>query len=464
MIRTLMRPRPLVTIGMLAVGAVAALGVVALSGTKTGLALALAAVLGPIGLYFAICEPLVFPFALYVLLVPFDNLLSIPAFGTLTRALAILSGGAIALWLLRTRRAISPGRPLVFWGFFVVWAATTLCWAIDPQVGYAHAFTLAQLLALYAIVSFVPVDRRTLGILLFAVVFSGVLAAGYGAYIFHNGAGHIVSGRLLLSNNNDVIDPNQFAASLILPIAVALVAALRSRAATVRIGALLALAIMGGGLAIAGSRGGLVAVAIAVMYIVWRTRTAVLAAGFAFAALCSALALDSTVLARFATAASSGGAGRVDIWEVGLHAFRSFMWFGAGLGNFPVAFDRSFLAVHQNYYNPWNSAPHDILLSAGVELGFFGLALLLGAWWFQFRELRSVEPHDELFGFAAAVESAVLGLFVAALFLDIMEMKYTWLAFMVAMLVRNACAARGKVKICGEATSPTAARNFRTTS
>ncbi len=50
------------------------------------------AVLFPYLLYVAFTRPLAFPFGLYVLLVPFDNILSFGSFGTITKLLGIVSG------------------------------------------------------------------------------------------------------------------------------------------------------------------------------------------------------------------------------------------------------------------------------------------------------------------------------------------------------------------------------------
>lgn len=457
MIAAIARPRSLLfASGMFVLAVLSTLGLTVFSGTKTGVALALAAATGPLALYGAIVAPLIFPFSLFAVLVPFDNLLSLSAFGTFTRLLAIACGACLVFWLLRTRRAIAPDRALWWWILLALWAATSMIWAIDPEMSVAHMLTLCQLLSLFAALALFPIERRTLYIILGAVVLSGVLASGYGAYLFRHGTDVGAQGRLFLANDNDVIDPNHFAAALILPIACALAGALRARSATMHVFAILALLMMGAGIAISGSRGGAVGVALAMLYIVVRLRTRLLAAGVAFAALCAALVLDGNVVARFANAAASHGAGRTDIWRIGLAAFREYFWLGAGYSNFPLAYDRAFISVFETHYTYWHRAPHDILLSIGVELGVVGLGIFVVAWVMQFRSMRSVRPDDPLYAARTAVEGAILGLFVAGLFLDVMTTKYLWLAFMLAMLVRNAAHAPGKILACERNSYPTA--------
>jgi O-antigen ligase len=443
MIRSLARPSQVVTAAMLALGAVAALGITVLAGTKTGVALALAAALGPVAAYCAICTPMVFPFTLYVMLVPFDNLLATSAtFGTLTRLFAMVCGAAILIWLLRTRRAIMPDRSVFVWGLLWLWSAASLIWAIDPVFGFTHLLTFAQLLALYLAVSLVPIERRALRIVVAAVVLGGVIAAAYGTYLFTHGVDTLQS-RLFLSNDSEnQVDPNHFAAALILPTALALTGLLRTRSLWLRVVFAVTLLAMGAGIAVSGSRGGMLAVAIVLIYVMMRARTNLLAAGVAVALLGSALMLNAgSIGSRIAEAGATGGAGRLDIWRVGFVAFKEHIWIGAGYGNFPLAFDDAFIKVFEGHYTHWHRAPHNILVSAGVELGIVGLLIFLAAWFVQFRALRGIKRADPLYSLRIAGEGALIGLFVAGLFLGTMDYKYQWLAFMLVMLIRNAALA-----------------------
>lgn len=86
----------------------------------------------------------------------------------------------------------------------------------------------------------------------------------------------------------------------------------------------------------------------------------------------------------------------------------------------------------------WHRAPHNLLVGTAVELGIVGLALLFVAWYVQFRQLRDIPRGDEFYPMRIALEAAVIGTFIAALFLDVMIFKYVWLTFMLIALVRNA--------------------------
>ena len=437
-------PQFIVAVTMTALALASAFGAISLAGTKTGVALAALAVLGPIAAYLALVAPMIFPFCVFILLVPFDNLLGMSAFGTITRLGAIVSGAAIVLWLLRTRQVALPGRTMLWWGAFLMWSVVSLMWAIDPTIAGPELATLLQLFGLYVGASLMPMNAKTLGILIAVVIASGAVAGAYGAYVFHSGADVTAGGRLVLATDDSKIDPNKFAAALVVPFALALVAFVSTKG-IVRALSVCAVAALGAGVAISGSRGGLLAIVAAFAYLIAVHPKRLLLAGIGVCGLGGALALYGNILARFSTAGSSGGAGRYDIWKVGIAAFRQHPLFGSGFSNFSLAFDRSYLSVSQTYYTNWHRAPHSILISTAVELGIVGLAIFLGAWWVQFRSLKFIPKGHSLHWVRLGLEASVLGLFVSGLFLDIVTTKFFWLAFIMMALARNAALATRRV-------------------
>jgi hypothetical protein len=167
-------------------------------GTRTGLALGVATIGIPIATYLAITRPILFPFGLYVVLVPFDNLLVIPHWGTLTKLAAICSGAAIAFWMLRKKQILPLRQPLVLWGILILWAAASFSWALDvSDYSVAIFATLVQLFLLYAALSLIPVSDRDLRVVSFCVILGATAAAAYGIYLFSHGM-DIYKGRLFI--------------------------------------------------------------------------------------------------------------------------------------------------------------------------------------------------------------------------------------------------------------------------
>ena len=423
-----------VAIAGLAIAAM--LGAIMLAGTKTGTALALLAVAGPICAYAAFRAPLIFPFGIFVLLVPFDNVLLFSSAGTITKFVAIAAGGTIAFWLLRTRKFVTPDKSLVWWFAFYFWAVTSLMWAIDPMFGMAHVWTTLQLLSLFAAISLMPIDRRTFNMIVTLVILSGALGGLYGAYLFHHGMGVSKDNRLFIQSDESVIDPNQFAAALILPFCLALSAVTQSRTVTSAVLGGAAVLSIAAGAAVAGSRGAILAMGIAFTYMLVRSQKRIALAAFGLGGLAVALGAFGNALSRFSYATSTGGAGRSDIWKVGIAAFREHPIFGSGFSNFPLAYDHAFLSVSESYYTRWHRASHNLIVQTSVELGIIGTIIILTAWWKSARSLRVISPESTLYSVRIALEATLLGLFVAALFLDMVQDKYLWLALIIIALAR----------------------------
>jgi len=425
---------------------IAAWGTIALSGTKIGVALALAVVLGPAAAYAAVTVPLIFPFSLFTIAVPFDNLLEFHSFGTLTKLIGVMCGVAMLLWIVRTKRYVTPDRSLVAWLAFVVLAICSFSWAQDPKSGVIDVTTLSSLFILLATVSLMPINARMLRLVSATVIAGGALAGIYGAYLFHRGGPSATAdaGRLVVELGKQSIDPNHFAASLLLPSALVLVGLVENRGTVARFMLALCGLVIAAGLLLAASRGGIVAALAMYLYMLVRSRRKAVLAGIGVAALTIGLGAFSNIARRFSEAAATGGAGRLGIWKVGLAAFKLHPIFGAGLGNFAIAYNQAFLSVPAFATMQviegahWSIAPHNNLVWIGVELGAVGVIVYLTAWWLSFRSLKSIEATSDLYPMRVAMEASLVGLFVAGLFLGTVTYKYVWLAFMLTALTRNA--------------------------
>ena len=419
-------------------------GAVALGGTKMGIALALLAACGPIAAYAALTAPIVFPFSLYLLLVPFDNLLAIESFGTLTKLLGLASACAIAIRMMLTRRYIVPDKAILSWLPFLLVSLASLGWATDPMSGVSQVLSLIELFALYALLAFMPMDRKSLGIIIAAIIVGAVVAGAYGFYLFHNGQNVSEEGRVLIRTAGAKIDPNHFAASMLVPLALAVTAFVEARRPSLRVFSLLAIATIGVGILVSGSRGGIVSAGVILAILIWRSRKRMLLVGLTLAGGGIALASFGNVVQRFGLIAATQGSGRLAIWRVAGVAFSRHPILGAGVGNFSIAYNDAFLSVPAFASMKivegahFTIAPHNDLVWVGVELGAVGLAALLYAWWMQLRALRAIPERSDLYPLRITIEAAIIGQFVCGLFLGTLTYKYLWLAFMLAMILRNA--------------------------
>ena len=112
-----------------------------------------------------------------------------------------------------------------------------------------------------------------------------------------------------------------------------------------------------------------------------RRRVIVLAAIAAVAvAVYQVPGVAELIAERSGNAVSSGGAGRTDIWSVGLAIFEHSPVAGVGYANFPVAFTTQVIrdaGLGWNLLADPGRGSHNIIVATAVELGVVGLVLLV---------------------------------------------------------------------------------------
>lgn len=422
-------------------GLVAAYATVRMAGTKTGAALALLSTAGPIVIYAALMNPVAFPFSAYVLLTPFDSILDMPQFGTVTRLLGMLSGAALLFYMLRTKRFLEPPKATALWLLLFLWMAASMFWALDLPTAQGLLAISLQLFGLYLVASMLRLRLPQLRLLLGAAAAGGVGSAFYGLYMWKSGEG-MFKDRLFIHTDTSSLNPDHFAASLLTPLLICLIAAIWSRSILVRIASVAGLVIIGATIGLTGSRGAELGLAIALVYVIWRDphRVWIALTAVALAVATLGFAGVNYFMQRWSIAAATGGAGRASIWHTGFQAFKENWLFGAGYGSFPFAYDHVFITTFQPDNAHWHRASHNIFLGTAVELGVIGLILLLLAWWGQFRLLSRIAIGDARFPARLALEASLVGLFVCGMFADIMIEKYVWLAFMLVVLTHNTTA------------------------
>lgn len=419
-------------------GLVASYAGVQLAGTKTGAVLAFGAVLVPLLLALSLFAPLIFPFGVYAMLTPFDSILILSGASTVTKVLGGLSAAALLFYLLRTKRVSDPDRSVAMWLLYCLWLTSSVFWAIDAKTSLDLLPTALLLFGLYAVVSFVRIHTPTLDTVSRFVMAGGAAASAYALYMYHSGVA-IKESRMWLVTDNVNWNPDHLSASLLLPMAIAIMTCVFGRSLWMRLAGLASIGIMLPTLVLTGARGPELGLLVLVGYLILREPNRARLAWPVVAALgIAAIVSAPTLIDRWSGALSSGGAGRTDIWHVGLEAFKQNWLFGAGFNNFPLAYDRAMMSVFQPQYIGWNRAPHNIIVGNSVELGIIGLALLLIGWYTQFRAMRAIGPEDPRFRMRLLLEASLLGLFVSGLFADVMLTKYLWLAFMLVSLTRNA--------------------------
>lgn len=420
-----------VTIGALAVACV----VLIFGGSKLGPIAAGVVALSPLLVYFALTRPLVVPYSLYVLLLPFDNVLAISSGATLTKFIGIASTGAVLLWAIGRRRFNAPSVTLWLGALLMLWLSMSTLWALDLKASLGILPTYVGLFMLYIVLSIAPVSRKDFIIILGAMILGALIAAAYGIAVFHGQSvadAHALAdnfGRLSVQIGDNTIDPNAYSDAILLPFCLLMMLGLRSENAIVKLGALVGLATMLGAVYVSASRGAILAIATAVVYLVIRSRHRLQIIAVAVIPAIIAFGTSSYMIERFKDAQHTGAAGRFGIWKVGMEAFHQHWLTGAGIGNYRAIYNSVFIHVYQAYTGGWDRPAHNLLVQISAELGVVGLVLVLAFWISHLFLLGHIKPKDEWFDFRLGLEAAVIGLFVAALSIDLIWSKYTWLLF-----------------------------------
>jgi O-antigen ligase len=403
--------------------------------------------LGGVGLLLLIRWPFAVMMGIYAAFLPSDSIFMVGAGSALTR---LLGAGAAAVLLatgLAGRRFIAPPRAAVWWILFVGWAALTSLWTLDTDGAMARLPMAVSLLALYLVAVSTRVTRNEFLIVTALAVVGAMVAAGYSYFAFSEGVSYGTTHRASLIAGDQASNPNDFAAGLLLPFALAVGGFLAARHWIARLLTLLAVLVIGGGILMTMSRGALLGLITMVVVFLYRSR--------ADWRLVAPVALLGGVVAvmpdlffeRLQLMLEGSGAGREDIWANGLKAMEHSgvmgAVFGVGLDSFAsTAFGR---------------APHNIYLGMLVEVGVVGLVLLFGAMVSQLRSVGLKRRGSFTWSsiYLAAIESACFGVLVVGFFGDIVWRKHFWFLWAllpIAARVREEADLDG-----GEATPPVAA-------
>jgi O-antigen ligase len=243
------------------------------------------------------------------------------------------------------------------------------------------------------------------------------------------------------------LDINQFADSLLVPLAISIVAGVRTRSPLLKGCALAAVCTILYAVSLAASREAFVAVAFMLVYFAWALRER--AQIFGLAGLLSAVALaNQNLLNRFLIASASGGSGRFSIWTAGIAAFREHWLVGAGAGSFATAYDAVYLKVFQRYDMGWSRAAHNMLLQNSVEYGVIGMSVLATAFCLTLMSVSRMKREHPAYGLKVSAVGGLIALCIAGLFIDLTTAKMFWLTIALIAQVRQHLPATTKHQEC----------------
>jgi len=377
-------------------------------------------------------------FFIWSAILPFDSILKIGDFGTVTKYLGLIV--VIAVIADRLVRGhgyiIKLNRGSIVWGFFVLLSVASLVWSISPEESLNSLRKLVGLYGMYLVVSITPWKEKSLDRLASYIIAGGVAAAIVSIYFFISGVTYLTTVRAsLVIGEQRLADPNHFGISLILPFIFSLHRYFRGahHAFNLAESGVILTAIV-----LTGSRGAVAGVICAAFFLIWNDKRVkpiqlifLATAGTIFLLFLNHIAPEQLLMRyTFDSILESQGSGRFGIWYFALEAFKKHPLIGWGYGTF------SYLAsggISANVVLPSliGASPHNIYIQALTELGVLGFSLLLVALILHFRRALGLAKKNP---FYIAVAAALVGVAVSGFTLHILEDKYFWLLQMLCAL------------------------------
>jgi len=389
----------------------------------------------PLLLYISMKEPFIFPFGAYVLLIPFDAVLSVTGIAKITTVTKILGILTILVLLLKgsfERKFKHPDSATIWVALFVLYGVLSISWAIEPGLILSRIPTAIGLLIFYVIASSYKINEKEFNILKYCIFIGAIIASLYSIYDFI--IGKTLFQRATITLNDQVMNPNALAFALLMPLSICTGMMIKQNE---RIKKLLLITIFGVMLLaifLSGSRKCLLGAG--VIFIVYsflaQKRVTFWIIAIAIGSIIISFVPDM-IVERAMHLVKDRGAGRLDIWTVGLKGLEKYFLLGAGLDNFPAVYDQ--YMDYAPHFVGFRRGPHNIYLSVIVELGIVGLSLMFFMIWKHYRAIQSRVTQRG--GSGIMLQAAFWAILVSGFFMDVIWDKAFWLLWMMIMMHKN---------------------------
>jgi O-antigen ligase len=383
--------------------------------------------------------PVEFALGSFALALPFEAMfVAVKSSSGTTSLVWFVSALAVALLSARVISGVrqAPPRAAILWIVLIAWQTTTILWAMDTSVSVKRLPMAWSLLILYLVAVSNPINRKQLKVVMALFVVGGCGAAIWSSWGYLNGSSFLGSGRASLVLGETEMDPNYFAAMLLVPFSFALgiMISARSRVAKMVLG--LAAALVGMTIFLSVSRGALLAMCAMLCVYGYRLRVKLrtVAVLVVLVGMTVALAAPDTFWKRISGNDVATGAGRTDIWVAGAQIVKHHFLLGVGLSNFPVAYNS--YAGYAPTFKGFERDSHNTFLNITAEDGIVGLVLFLLAILYLFRGLeRARKKASAPAILPICLQATLVGMLLSACFLDFLWTKVFWFTLILCTVV-----------------------------
>lgn len=408
--------------------------------TITGIAIAdskwiyFGIVLIPCLLYLCIEKPFIFPFGLYVFLLPFDQVLVLiesERGPTFTKFLGMLTILVFLCKGLFEKKLKEPDSVSISWLLFISFGMLTMLWAINKPLLIGTLPTSVGLIILYLVVGSYRLHRQEYEIIKWFIICGGLLA---GLLLIYKYRLIGDSQRMSIGIGDRTSGLNQSAYAFIIPIAVCMEKLLRVKKLLMKVFFGVFVGIIVFSVILTGSRGGLLGVgALLIIFILSSKRKLSFLIMLILIGAVLASFIPLSFFERWGAAAETGGSGRFEIWYVGLKSLEKYWLFGAGLHNFSTAFYE--YSHFSSGFKGEARDSHNLYIGTFVELGIIGFTLMTLAIIQHYRAIKLCFSKYNIEN--SMLAAALAGILVTNIFGFFIWLKSFWLIFMMIAMYRN---------------------------
>jgi O-antigen ligase len=363
-----------------------------------------------------------------VFTIPFDDIIAVPSFGTLTRLIGYATL-LTAMFDVLSRGSFRSLRGPPTWVFlFVGWAALSVTWTSSFDSTMEKLPTIVRCLGLFWLLYEYADSQDRVSAFLQAYVL--------GAWVCIGGITHsLLSGQFL--DDSDFtryvvsqLDPNDLAAMLAIGLPIAWYLALTRKSRSLRWLNILYIPVSLTAAVLTGSRGGLVAISAAFLLSMWGSPILTLKrkAGISLLAVLvlggASLVVPETSWMRFSTIASEVSEGtlsyRTTLWTAGFQYLSENPILGIGAGAF-----KHEVFARGGFFKPL--VAHSTFLGVLFELGVIGFLLFAVTVASVFRWVRFIPIRDRRF-----FQFLLITWIIAGLTLSLEYRKVSWFLLGIA--------------------------------
>jgi O-antigen ligase len=328
-----------------------------------------------------------------------------------------------------------PDTTVIWWMLFILYGTVSILWAVDAEFVVSKIPTVVGLLILYLIVASYKIQKNEFEMLKWSILAGGLLTA---IMLIHSYAtGQFFSEtyqRATLMYGETKLNPNGVAFSLLIPLSICIEKLLKQKTKVKKVLFITILLLLLFSIVTTGSlKASLSIGAMFIVYIFSTQKKITTGIVMIIVGIVLLSFIPETYYNKWGKAFETGGAGRLDIWYVGIQALKKYWLSGAGLDNFPLAYDE-FVNYGRNFAG-FSIAAHNIYLGVFVELGVIGFSLLI---WSIIRHYKIIcSKFGSYSSDQVMLKAAFWAIVISSFFGDSLWDKPFWLFWMMIMMHRN---------------------------